>query len=150
MAQTHTRIWIHATFSKKNRIGVLKEPFATALHKHILGELSKLECKAVLVNGYRDHVHLLFQIPAKHSVSTVIQSVKGESSHWVNAGRYLKGKFAWQGGFAAFSVSESVVDKVRAYIQQQARHHAKKSFQEELDELLKRHGLPPAGKEASR
>ena len=38
-----------------------------------------------------------------------------------------------------FSVSESNVEAVTAYISDQAEHHRKFSYQEELRELLKRH-----------
>ena len=47
--------------------------------------------------------------------------------------------FAWQNGYGAFSVSESNVEAVIAYISDQAEHHCKFSYQEELRELLKRH-----------
>ena len=40
--------------------------------------------------------------------------------------------FAWQDGYGAFSVSNSHVDAVVAYIKGQEEHHRKVSFQDEL------------------
>jgi putative transposase len=47
--------------------------------------------------------------------------------------------FGWQNGYGAFSVSESNVEAVTMYIQKQAEHHLKFTFQEEVREILKRH-----------
>jgi hypothetical protein len=49
--------------------------------------------------------------------------------------------FYWQTGYGAFSVSESNVEAVRAYVADQERHHATMSFQDEFRLLLKKHGL---------
>ena len=49
--------------------------------------------------------------------------------------------FGWQDGYAAFTVSESQVERVRRYIQNQREHHAKASFPDELIALLKAHGV---------
>ena len=50
-------------------------------------------------------------------------------------------KFAWQTGYGAFSVSESQVGQVRRYIQNQAEHHRRRTFQEELREILSKHNI---------
>jgi hypothetical protein len=47
--------------------------------------------------------------------------------------------FGWQNGYGAFSVSESNVESVTAYIVNQAEHHKKFSYQEEIREIFKRH-----------
>ena len=49
--------------------------------------------------------------------------------------------FAWQDGYAAFSVSPSALPKVRQYIEGQAEHHRELSFDEELMALLAKHGI---------
>jgi putative transposase len=53
----------------------------------------------------------------------------------------LPEQFHWQAGYGVFSVSESNVDAVRDYIQQQAIHHVRLTFQEEFREFLRRHGI---------
>ena len=55
--------------------------------------------------------------------------------------RLIKGRFAWQTGYAAFTVSESQVSRVRKYLRSQESHHAKVDFKEELIALLKKNRI---------
>jgi putative transposase len=67
----------------------------------------------------------------------LLQEIKRSSSKWIKNKYPQKQYFAWQNGYAAFSVSQSKLDAVRNYIQNQQEHHTKKSFREELLEFLK-------------
>ena len=49
--------------------------------------------------------------------------------------------FQWQAGYAGFSVSQSNVEEVTKYIENQAEHHRKMTFQDELRALFRRHGI---------
>lgn len=49
--------------------------------------------------------------------------------------------FAWQLGYAAFSVSQSQVPAVKRCIERQEQHHAKRGFQQEMRALLRSHEL---------
>ena len=80
-----------------------------------------------------DHIHCLFMLNPKKSITEVIKQIKGSSSRYINQNNLINDNFAWQVGYAAYSVSESVVDKVFQYIQNQKQHHAKKTFQEEYE-----------------
>jgi putative transposase len=53
---------------------------------------------------------------------------------------HVKG-FAWQEGYAAFSVSISHTDALVTYINKQPEHHRRVSFEEELEKILKKHGM---------
>ena len=88
-----------------------------------------------------DHVHCLFLLSAQKSISEVIKQVKGSTSHWVNEQNIISEKFAWQTGYAAYSVSESQLEKVYQYILNQKEHHKKKNFIQEYDEFIKLHGF---------
>ena len=70
-----------------------------------------------------------------------MNQIKGESSHWINQNQLVSEKFMWQDDYYAVSVSESQVERVAAYINNQERHHSKRSFDEELDELIKKYGF---------
>jgi len=48
--------------------------------------------------------------------------------------------FSWQSGYGCFSVSESKVQSVSRYIENQEEHHRKITFQNEYRELLRLHG----------
>lgn len=84
-----------------------------------------------------DHIHCLFLLNPQKSISEVIKQIKGSSSHFINQSNLTHEKFSWQTGYAAYSVSESVIEKVFLYIQNQKEHHQKKTFQQEYDGFLK-------------
>ena len=48
----------------------------------------------------------------------------------------------WQEGFGAFSYSYSQLGTVIRYIQNQEKHHERKSFSQEYVELLERFNIP--------
>ena len=80
-------------------------------------------------------------MPISKAIEEVVQLLKGGSSHWVNESNLVPGKFGWQRGYGAFSVSHSAVDEVCAYIANQEEHHRKKTFAEELKQFVERYGL---------
>lgn len=47
--------------------------------------------------------------------------------------------FAWQDGYAAFTVAQSQLDDVQTYIRSQREHHRTKTFVEEYRAFLARH-----------
>jgi hypothetical protein len=67
-----------------------------------------------------------------------VLSLKANSSRWL--GLTTRG-FAWQEGYASFSVSASLVPTVAKYIENQQAHHRKMSFEEEFVALLRKHGV---------
>jgi REP element-mobilizing transposase RayT len=95
--------------------------------------------KAFAVGGMPDHVHALVSLPATMTISTAAQKLKANSSRWISEAAGMR--FAWQEGYSAFSVSISQMDTVARYIQNQAEHHKKRSFDEELTRLLRLHRI---------
>ena len=89
--------------------------------------------------GVEDHVHLLIGYRPTLKISDFIREMKKASSAW--AVQHLEPLFAWQDGYAAFSVSASQNDRVRIDIGNQQEHHRQRSFREELKELLTRHDI---------
>ena len=88
-----------------------------------------------------DHVHVLIDLPTNQTIEQVAKLFKGASSHWINEQELLSGRFAWGRGYGAFSVSQSGVKEVCAYIAGQAEHHRLKSFNEEYQQFVKVYGL---------
>jgi len=82
-----------------------------------------------------DHIHLLVKMKPIQSPSEIANQLKGEPSNWINKMKFLETDFAWQSGFAVFSVSESFVNKIRQYIKNQEVHHRHVSYLEELDNI---------------
>lgn len=87
-----------------------------------------------------DHVHILLRLKPAVAIADLVQHVKGGSSKWVHD-EGLCPDFAWQSGYAAFSVSESKEGTVRSYIGRQETHHRRKTFKEELIALLDKHNV---------
>jgi REP element-mobilizing transposase RayT len=141
MSHSLNKIWIHGIWSTKERLPLITAGIETTLHQFINGQLQELDCPAYAINGMADHIHCLFQLNPQKSLADIIKQIKGSSSHHINQQNLLPGKFAWQTGYAAYSVSESVVEKVTYYIQNQKQHHQKRTFQNEFDEFIKLHKL---------
>jgi REP element-mobilizing transposase RayT len=78
------------------------------------------------MNRVEDHIHVLFELNADLSIAKTLQLIKGESSYWINKQSLIKNKFEWADEYYAVSVSESLVPKVRNYINIQEEHHRKK------------------------
>ena len=117
-----------------------KEAAARVSHYlHEYAETKSLYMKINYVNA--DHVHALVDLPTGLSIEEVAQLFKGSSSHWINANDLITGKFAWGRGYGAFSVSESSVHQVAAYIAGKERHHRVRTFAREFKEFIRRHEL---------
>lgn len=149
MPHSFNKIWIHAIWATKNRLLFLDETIERKVHKYMRQQLIDYGCPVRIINGMPDHVHCLFLLTPKKSIAEVIKQVKGSTSHWVNQQEVLAQQclrrvgstFAWQTGYAAYSVSESVADQVYQYIRDQKQHHQWRSFQEEYEAFLALHGL---------
>jgi REP element-mobilizing transposase RayT len=124
MAQSLSRLWTHLIFSTKNRCPFLSERAERQrVHAYLATVLRNQECEVSIVGGTADHVHALFTLPRTHSVSEIVKETKHASSTWIKTLSPHQVKFRWQNGYAAFSVSESHVESVRRYIENQEQRH---------------------------
>lgn len=97
------------------------------------------------LNGYTDHLHCLFGLNADTTIAKSLQLIKGESAYWMNKERMTPVKFEWANEYFAVSVSKSVLENVRAYIDNQEEHHKKTTFAEEVEEFLQKYNFSPHG-----
>jgi putative transposase len=141
MPQSLSRLWIHLIFSTKNRLPTIKPAIQGELHLYLAAILRNDSCPALEVGGARDHVHLLFGLARTASVATLVKELKASSSRWLKTKSAGASDFAWQSGYGAFSVSQSEVDRVAAYIRDQGRHHETLTFEEEYRRLLMKHQI---------
>ena len=137
MSHSFNRLWIHAIWSTKERAYLIEPKIEKDLYACMFSEFRELHCMPRIINGMPDHVHCLFLLHPQRSVAEVVKYVKGSSSHFINQNDLISEKFSWQTGYAAYSVSESMVQKVYGYIRHQKIHHKTKSFDQEFDEFLK-------------
>ena len=140
MASTFSCLRYHIVFSTKERRPLIRDEWRSRLHAWMGGALRKLDGIALDVGGVADHVHLLASLKPVHALADVMREIKHASSQWVHD-EIGDRKFAWQEGYGAFTVSESAVETVKTYIDNQDEHHRKQSFQDEYRELLRRHGV---------
>ena len=110
------------------------------MHQYLGGIAKEIGCLPIRVGGVSDHVHLLTTLGRTVTISGFVKEVKRVSTNWIKQQDGYE-KFSWQAGYAVFSVSPGDVDGVQQYIDNQAEHHSKKSFQEELRELFKDHAV---------
>ena len=141
MSHSFNKIWIHAIWATKERLPLLHQNSEQKVYSFIAEQLRELGCPVRIINGMPDHIHCLFLLNPQKSVADVIKQIKGSSSHYINENNIISDKFSWQTGYAAYSVSESVVEKVFQYIKTQKEHHQKKTYQQEYEEFLKLYGL---------
>lgn len=138
---SYSRCWVHLIWVSLNREKLLHKQAAARLSRNLseYADTKSVYMKINYVNA--DHVHALVDLSTNLSIEELMQLLKGSSSHWVNVNNILQGKFAWGRGYGAFSVSESNVAQVTAYIAGQEEHHRVRTFAEELREFIERHGL---------
>ena len=141
MAHTYTHLVVHALFSTAERRATLDAELRPRLFSYMAGIVKKLKGQPLLINGPSDHVHMLFVLPPVLSLADMMEKVKANSSKWVNEGRRGRTRFSWQTGYTAFSVSQSQVEKVGAYIANQEKHHQRRSYLDEVKALLEKHGI---------
>ncbi len=132
-------IWVHAVFTTKDRQPFLQKDIRKNVFEHIIENCKKKKIYLRNINGHLDHAHCLLSLGKDQTISEVMQLIKGESSFWINKNNLIPTKFNWQDDFYAVSVCESEVERVAQYINNQEEHHTKKTFTEELEELIKEH-----------
>jgi putative transposase len=75
------------------------------------------------------------------AIADTVKLIKGNSSRWINKSQKVSARFEWQRGYGAFSVSESMADVVKRYVDNQKEHHRRQSFEDEYFELLRKHKI---------
>jgi putative transposase len=138
MANTYTQIYIQIVFAVEGRQNLIAPEHNDELQKFITGIVSGQKQKLIAINNMPDHLHLLVGLRPDSSLSDLVRDVKAGSSKFINGKHWVAGRFSWQEGFGAFSYSRSQLGAVIRYIENQQRHHAKKSFREEYIELLEK------------
>ena len=136
MPKTFNSIWIHVVFSTKERIPYLNWNTRGEVCRFIKRDASERGIFVDIVNGVRDHLHILIKLKPTQNTSEVVSLIKGASSKWLNEKYSWEEDFAWQQGYGVFSVSPKNVEVVRQYIFNQEAHHKSKTYAREIKELV--------------
>jgi len=129
---------MHVVFSTKERREIIPAEMKERLWSYTAAICKHQKVFVHAIGGMEDHIHLLLQFPATIAIAEAIKTIKANSSGWMSD---EIGKFAWQAGYGAFSVSKSNIATVVKYIQDQERHHRKMTFEEEFIAFLEKHGI---------
>jgi putative transposase len=142
MPQSLAKVVIHIVFSTKHRKPWLKdEAIRQELYAYMAKILKSLDSPAIIINGVEDHVHVLCLLSRNYAIKRILEELKTEPSKWIKKKGPQYGDFYWQGGYGVFSVSESKIQEVKTYIENQKEHHRRMTFQEEFRRMCQRHGI---------
>ena len=139
MSQSLVKNLIHLVYSTKHRSPWIPADMRPRLFAYQAGIFQEWESPALIIGGVEDHVHALLALSKNHALKKIVEEVKKGSSKWMKAEGTGNAEFYWQNGYAAFSVSQSNVEAVRRYIENQEEHHRGQTFQDELRTLLVKH-----------
>lgn len=138
MANTYHQIYLQIVFAVKYRMAVIDTGWKHQLLAVIGNLINETKCKTIIVNGVEDHIHCFVGLKPVVSVSELMKTVKAKSSKYINDHSLTPSRFEWQEGYGVFSYSQSAVDAVYKYIQNQEAHHKKQTFRNEYLDFLKK------------
>jgi len=141
MTHTYTSFHVHFVWGTKYRTPLIIPTIRQPLYNYIGGLIkNKAGCLLISAGGIPDHLHLLIRLSAQQSPALLVRCIKSLSSKFIHK-EFPELDFVWQEGYGGFAVSESLIDKVKCYIERQEKHHQSYSFEEEFEGLLKKHNL---------
>ncbi len=141
MPQSLSKLFVHLVFHIKNKKFTIGKEVKPDFYAYLGAVIKDNASIPIIINGTHDHVHVLCIMSKTITLAKLAEEIKRHSSRWIKTrGQQYKG-FAWQGGYAGFSVSPSLHDKTKDYIMNQEKHHKKMTFKEELIMFLKEYGI---------
>ena len=141
MPGTYAQIIFHVVFSTKHRHPFITPEIQPRLYAYIGGIVRAEKGTLYAIGGMPDHLHMLLRWRSDHALANLMRTVKARSSLWVHQTYPDSAAFAWQEGYAVFSVSKSIEPAVKEYVEHQDQHHRKHDFKDELLALLDVHGV---------
>ena len=139
MPQSLSKVYVHITFSTKNRQNLIDDNIKVSLYEYIGGVCKGLECNPVKVGGHKNHIHVLCILSRKVAQMKLLEEIKKRSSKWIKTKSQSYSNFYWQDGYGIFSINPTEIDKVIDYIKEQDKHHKHMSFQDEFKDFLKKY-----------
>jgi putative transposase len=137
MSQSLSKLYVQIIFHIKNSSTTIGREIEDELYAYMASIIKDNNSTPIIINGEKNHVHVLCIMSKNISLAYLVEKIKGHSSRWIKTRNIKYSKFEWQGGYAGFSVSQSMVEITRKYIRDQKEHHKKRTYKEELIEFLK-------------
>jgi len=141
MSQSLSKLYVHAIYHVKNNECLIRPEDESELYAYIGGVLNLSKSIPIIINGTENHIHVLCIMSKNISLANLLEDIKGNSSRWIKSKGTHYRNFAWQGGYAGYSVSQSKVEVVKKYIENQKEHHRQQTFKDEYIQFLKENGI---------
>lgn len=138
MANTFSQIYIQTVFAVSSRESLIIPAFKEDLYKYITGIVRNQGQKLISINGMPDHIHILIGLKPAMALAELVREIKADSTNYINENRWVHGRFNWQEGYGAFSYGHSQLGTIIRYIQNQEKHHQKRTFKSEYLTLLRK------------
>jgi REP element-mobilizing transposase RayT len=120
---SYTQLYVHVLWSTWDRLPLVTPALEASIYAALAAKCAALECKALAIGGIADHVHVLAHLAPTIAVARLVGEMKGSSAHLATHELQPGEFFKWQRSYRAFTVSQSVLPRVRAYILAQKEHH---------------------------
>ena len=141
MPQSLSKVYVHITFSTKNRQHLIDDDIKDSLFEYLGGICKGLDCNPLKIGGFHDHIHIICILSRKIAQMTLLEELKKQSSKWIKTKGQPYSDFYWQSGCGIFSVNPTETDIVVNYIINQEEHHKKVTFQDEYRAFLKKYNV---------
>ncbi len=97
MPNTYSQINIQCVFAVKGRENHIHQTMRDDLHKYMSGILRNDHAYPLAVGGWKDHVHVFFELLPSLKISDLMRMLKATSSKWINDNHLVKGKVSVAG-----------------------------------------------------
>lgn len=141
MSQSLSRLYTHIVYHTKYNQDLLKAYIEKELYSYPGGILKGNKSVPIAINWIENHVHILCILSKNIALADLLEELKRNSSRWIKTKGTDYAGFAWQGDYGGFSVSQSKVDVVKRFIENQKEHHKSETFKDEYIRFLKEYDV---------
>ena len=141
MSQSLSKLIVHIVFHVKHNSCLIRRDDKHELYAYMGSIIKDNDSIPIIINGVENHVHILTVMSKNIALAKLVEEIKRHSSRWIKSKDDHYTNFKWQGGYGGFSVSQSVFEITKRYIENQEEHHKKMDYREEYLMFLQKYGL---------
>ena len=141
MGSSLVKVDVHLVFHVKNNKLLMKEEDLPRIFEYVGGIIRNIGAIPIEIGGIDNHIHILTSIPKSTTIADFVRTIKSNSSRWIKTIDTYYETFAWQDGYAMFSVGYNALETVVKYIKNQKRHHTEQSYKTEYTSILDKHNV---------
>jgi putative transposase len=136
LREPYTQLYVHLVWATWDRLPLITPKLEPRIYAAIAEKCREHKCLPIAIGGIEDHMHVLTRFHTTVAIATLVKETKGSSSHLVTHAIMPGAFFKWQGAYGAFTIRKSEIPTVKAYIENQKRHHAENKLFPELEEVF--------------